>query len=239
MGEPFPLEGNNGIWTPNHSGNVGSYIAENLPSLVGVQQGKGHQGNDPVAHTVMGLNYCSNYPEDATHGLPSRDAQLLRLAFAFHDVGKLAGGGKRDHTHQKASYEIALPFLKQFSLTPEEHTTVRTLIHHHHAFGDLFTHLRMLEDPARKDPIDHGDGIVDERKFVRIAGTPRVGDLLGRMWHADYGGMGNEGRKSSELFKVRHDIMRRLSPFFEETQKSLWVTQVPFPFSRWKHLTSV
>jgi len=237
-GEPFSLSGTKGIWTPEHSAQVGQYLATSVPGLVGVPQGRGHQGNDPVAHTVMGLNYCMNNPSDATHGLPKRAAQLLRLAFSFHDLGKV-NGGKRNYTHQKSSYKIALPFLKQFSLTPEEHETVKTLIHHHHAFGDLFAHLRRSQDEVYKDPSDHGDGIVDEKKFVRIARTPEMGDLLARMWHADYGGMGNDGRKSALLFKTRKAIMNHVAPFFEETQKSLWVTQVPFPFARWMIVADV
>lgn len=237
-GEPFPLSGTKGIWTPEHSAQVGQYLATSLPGLVGVAQGRGHQGNDPVDHTVMGLNYCMNNPLDATHGLPKRAAQLLRLAFSFHDLGKI-NGGKRNYTHQKSSYKIALPFLKQFTLSPEEHETVKTLIHHHHAFGDLFAHLSRLSDSVYKDPSDHGDGIVDEKKFVRIARTPEIGDLLSRMWHADYGGMGNDGRKSGLLFKTRKAIMNHVAPFFEETQKSLWVTQVPFPFARWMTVSDV
>ena len=142
-----------------------------------------HAGTSVIDHTVLGLERL------ASAGLSARDTELLRLAFAFHDVGKLHGG--RDALHQEYSAQTASDHLGDFGLSPDERMLVTTLIRHHHAVGDF--HM----SPSTRKPVGtHGSGRparypggMDVTELARSAGTPRIARLMTRMWATDVSGM--------------------------------------------------
>ena len=148
------------------------YLEQAFPGLTrqGVQNGP-HQNNSVVEHTVAGLSGL------ATDGLRPRDKELLRLAYLFHDIGKLRGG--TDSHHQEYSADLARQHLDDFAtsagLTPAERQTVETLIGNHHAFGDL-----MRGRGRRYQGMD---------AVARIAGDRRTALLMGRMWETDVRGI--------------------------------------------------
>ena len=162
---------------------VGDYLLQAFPGLaIRETQHAPHAGNSVIDHTVLGLDRL------ASQGLSARDTELLRLAFAFHDLGKLHGG--RDSLHQEYSARTASDHLGDFGLSPDERMLVTTLIRHHHAVGDfLKTH------PNRTSAETHGSGTLarypggmDVTEPARIAGTPRIARLLARMWATDVAG---------------------------------------------------
>ena len=148
------------------------YLEQAFPGLTrqGVQNGP-HQNNSVIEHTVAGLAGL------ATDGLRPRDKELLRLAYLFHDIGKLRGG--TDSHHQEYSADLARQHLDDFAtsatLTPAERQTVETLIGNHHAFGDL-----MRGRGRRYQGMD---------AVARIAGNRRTALLMGRMWETDVRGI--------------------------------------------------
>ena len=163
---------------------VGDYLRSAFPGLATRDtQNSPHAGNSVIDHTVLGLDRL------ASPGLSARDTELLRLAFAFHDVGKLHGG--RDPLHQEYSAQTASDHLGDFGLSPDERMLVTTLIRHHHAVGDFH-----MARPAPTPVGTHGSGRpvrypggMDVTELARNAGTPRIARLMARMWATDVAGI--------------------------------------------------
>ncbi len=147
---------------------VATYLSQAFPALADRNvQNEPHHGNSVIDHTVLGLERL------ATAGLSDRDRSLLRLAFAFHDVGKALGG--TDARHQEYGSSMTGDHLGDFGLSPGECQIVRTLISHHHAVGDV-----NMGRPTSRYP--GGMAMTD---LAQIAHDERTGRLLTRMWATD------------------------------------------------------
>lgn len=196
-------------------GAVGDYLEAAFPGLATRDtQNEPHAGNSVIDHTVLGLERL------ASAGLSARDAELLRLAFAFHDVGKLHGG--RDALHQEYSAQTASDHLGDFGLSPDERMLVTTLIRHHHAVGDFH-----MSVSTRKPVGTHGSGRpvrypagMDVTELARSAGTPRIARLMTRMWATDVSGIPGYARlaftspgheSSTDLIRVADQTARLAS----------------------------
>ena len=147
-----------------------AYLRDLYPGLAAFDtQNTPHQGNSVIEHTRLGL---ANLAEA---GLSTPQKKLLRLAWLFHDVGKLANG--RDPNHQDLSVPGAIAALSQYRLTPPQMETVQVLIGNHHAIGDL-----MRGEATRRQP---GGAPLTVEDVARACGTAENARLLVRMWETD------------------------------------------------------
>jgi hypothetical protein len=140
---------------------VKGYLSNLFPKLVGQPQHAPHGGLDPIEHSLNVIDPANL----RTQGLDDRDAELLRLAMVFHDVGKQ--WDPYDHEHPRKSVVDAEPYLWHFGLTPQEHQLVSTIIKWHDAFGD------------------YEQGRLSLQKVAAIAQDDRTAELLMRAFQSD------------------------------------------------------
>jgi len=106
------------ITTP---GVAEAYLRTLYPGLAAYDTQNGpHNGNSVIDHTLLGIRNI------AEAGLSTPQKKLLRLAWLFHDAGKLANG--RDPNHQDLSVPVAIDALATYGLSDSDMQTVQMLI---------------------------------------------------------------------------------------------------------------
>lgn len=170
---PFKVD-DAGWGNPANHQLVATHLSNEFPAMVGAQQWPGHGGFDPVQHTMRVVD-----PHNLrTEGLATRDAELLRLAMTYHDVGKgdpdRAGKDLKpalDPEHPRYSEPLIRDLLWQHGLSPDEHQLVRRVVKWHDAVG---VHARAGMAP---NDVSHLADLSRNDK--------RVADLLVRAWQSD------------------------------------------------------
>jgi len=146
---------------------IGDYLAANFPGLRGLTQHRPHfhpdlgRTTDPIEHTLEVLAALD------TSGLDLADARLLRAATVFHDIGKLLDPFNVRHATDSAL--MAVPYLPDFPLSPEEQADALAIVRNHDVLGRVCQG-RLTADEA-----------------LDLLGTPRRADLTARLTRADVG----------------------------------------------------
>ena len=150
-------------WSPA----IGAFLRANFPGLAGLPQHRPHfhpdlgRTTDPIEHTLEVLAALD------TSGLDPADARLLRAATVFHDIGKLLDPFNVRHASDSAI--MAVPYLTDFALTPEEQGDALAVVRNHDVLGRVCQG-RLTADEA-----------------LDLLGTPRLADLTARLTRADVG----------------------------------------------------
>jgi molybdate transport system regulatory protein len=146
---------------------IGAYLLANFPGLHGLAQHRPHfhpalgRTTDPIEHTLEVLAALD------TSGLDPADARLLRAATVFHDIGKVLDPFNVRHATDSAL--MAIPYLTDFALSPDEQADALAIVRNHDVLGRVCQG-RLTADEA-----------------LDLLGTPRRADLTARLTRADVG----------------------------------------------------
>jgi hypothetical protein len=171
----------------------GEPLIRELHNLRGVTQGPGHRFDaylhtlevlDQLVNNVVPLEFASEPMRQCVHEILDREVghvrrrDLLLLASALHDLGKIGGSLDESSTHVQRSVDAARPILERFGLNDAQKQLVLQVIAHH-------VPARQRNPGERwKDFVERGglDGLYDELTGGGRNGHPIESILL---YHAD------------------------------------------------------
>jgi succinyl-CoA synthetase alpha subunit len=125
---------------------AGESLIRELPRLRGVTQGAGHRFDvyfhtlevlDQLVNNVLPLDFVPEAVRRRVHAMLDEEIEhvsrrdLLLLATALHDLGKVGGGMDETATHARRGVEAARPVLARFGLSDAQKALVLDVIVHH------------------------------------------------------------------------------------------------------------